>query len=104
MNSKWHAKLLKALALRESEVRLWHSILFAFNVGAPVLVALALGDVASGVAGAVAGLMLSLSDSAGPLGHRLGLLARSTLMLLVFGVLGHALEATRRSSGWPSRP
>ena len=90
-NPKQQARLLAALVLRPSEAWLWHSVLFVLNIGVPVLFALAQNNARAGVVGAVAGLLFSLADNDKPLGQRLGLLARTTLVLLAFGTLGHWL-------------
>lgn len=78
----------QTLALKQSALSSWHSVVFGFNIGLPALVCWWGGEVRLGLIGALIGLLFSLSDSDGALADRMWLLVRATAMVLAFGLLG----------------
>lgn len=78
----------KTLALKQSALSFWHSVVFVLNIGIPALVGWWSGEVQLGLIGALIGLLFSLADSDERLSERMWLLVRATAMVLAFGVLG----------------
>lgn len=78
----------RTFKLEPSDLTVWHSLFFLLTIGVPALAGPLVHDPGAGIAGAVAGLMFSLSDSEDPLPRRLFLLFRTTVMLLTCGTLG----------------
>jgi hypothetical protein len=86
--SSWRTAAQQAFELRESRLTLWHSVAFATNIGAPLLLGWLHYDARLGPLGGILGMLLSLADTEGALRGRLLLLLRSVIAILTCGFIG----------------